>query len=77
MMSESLITMTDKINSFTIVLEKDIREDDVKDIQTALSMIKGVLAVEPNVATVGDLISEQRAKRELTMKVLKALKGEY
>jgi hypothetical protein len=37
--------MTDRIRSFTVVLDQEYREDDVDGIRQALGMVKGVLRV--------------------------------
>ena len=39
--------MTDRINAFIVILDRDIREDDAEDTITALKQIKGVLSVKP------------------------------
>lgn len=62
--------MTDRINALTVILQDDIREDDVAGIITAINMIRGVLAVEPNVADLNAAIAQQRAHHDLGMKVL-------
>lgn len=65
--------MTDRVNSFVVILENDIREDDAQEIKSALGMVKGVIRVEENVATVGDLISAHRVKQELSEKLFRVL----
>jgi hypothetical protein len=57
--------MTDRINAYTVVLDRDVREDDAEDIATALRMVRGVLSVTPNVAKLGDYIAIERAKNTL------------
>lgn len=66
--------MTDRINTLTIVLENDIRDDDCKPFIAAIKMMRGVLSVNPNVATHSDFMAEERAKHELTKKIWEALK---
>lgn len=61
--------MTDRINSFIVVLAKDVREDDVVEITNALRMIKGVLSVAPQVSTLSDHISQERVRYELSKKL--------
>ena len=41
--------MTDKYKGFLVTLEKEIRDEDAKNILTALGMIKGVQLVKPYV----------------------------
>ena len=53
--------MTDRIHSLTVVLEKNMREDDVESTVNAISMVRNVLEVTPEVANVGMYTSEARA----------------
>lgn len=66
--------MTDRIKAFTVVLDEDYRTDDVEQIHKALLMIKGVLSVEPLVADAMDHVARQRARAELTEKLLAVLR---
>lgn len=66
--------MTDRIQAFTVVLEKDYRDDDVEGIRNALLRIKGVLSVEPHVTQVGDYVARLRAHEELAEKLRDVLK---
>ena len=43
--------MSDRINSFTIVLDKDIKDEDAQPLIAGLKMFKGVIDVTPNVTT--------------------------
>jgi hypothetical protein len=65
--------MTDRYNSITVVLERDIRDDDAEPILSAIRMIKGVQSATGNVAEVSDYIAEQRAIRELGQKILNVI----
>jgi hypothetical protein len=56
--------MTDRINSLTIVLDKDYRDDDCENIIKAIQMIKGVLSVKGNVSNYSDHIAHERIKNE-------------
>lgn len=71
--------MTTRIKGFTIVLEKNFREDDVEVevIKQALQMIKGVSSVDPIVANVDDFVVEQRVKSELRNKFYEFIKKEF
>lgn len=62
--------MTDRFNSLTVVLERNIRDDDAEPILEAIRMIKGVANVQGNVADTRSHVAEVRAKQELTSKVL-------
>ncbi len=69
--------MTDRISSFLVTLDHDIREDDVETIASAVSMVKGVLNVDWNVSddweqSVGE--TRERAKiRKVLLDLLKEL----
>jgi hypothetical protein len=65
--------MTARINSFTVILEKDMREDDAEALKSALSMMKGVISVQGNVTDVLDVVSYSRAKMELVNKVVEMI----
>lgn len=62
--------MTDRFNGFTVVLERDIREDDAKPIIAAIRQLRGVLDVVPLVADSESYLAEQRARHELGQKLL-------
>ncbi len=66
--------MTDRVKGFTVTLEKDIRIDDVEEIQNAIAMIKGVIQVEPSISTSEDHMSRERAKYEMRNKIFEVLK---
>ena len=61
--------MSEQINTITVVLEKETRDDDCESILTAIRMVKGVLSAEPNIADSLDYMAEERAKRELGAKL--------
>jgi hypothetical protein len=54
--------MTDRINSLTVVLEHDIREDAVEPIVGAIKMIRHVQSVGLNVADLETHLAESRAR---------------
>lgn len=56
--------MTDRVKGFTVTLDRDIRTDDVEVIAQAISMIKGVIHVEPSITTMEDHINRERIKSE-------------
>lgn len=62
--------MTDRYNALTVVLERDIREDDAEHILKAIGMIRGVLSVTPNIADMEAHIAEQRVRREMGEKLM-------
>ncbi|MAF04398.1 hypothetical protein [Herbaspirillum sp.] len=57
--------MTDRIHSFTVVLDEDIREDDAVAVAKAILLIRGVLGVESNVSDPGQYVAEARVRRDL------------
>lgn len=57
--------MTNRIHSITIVLEKDIREDDAAALLAALGQFRGVLSATPNVTNISQHVAEDRVRREL------------
>lgn len=65
--------MTDRFYTLTVCLEKDMREDDAEYLINAIMMLKGVIDVQGNVANGDTWMAEQRAKRELTNKILNVL----
>lgn len=65
--------MTDILKGFIVTLTTDMREDDAEQIRFALSMVKGVLTVDPVMADSGDWMARQRIKAELRQALLEAL----
>lgn len=61
--------MTDRFNSLTVVLEKDMRDDDAESLLSAIMMLKGVIGVEGNVASSESYIAEVRARSGLKNKL--------
>jgi len=54
--------MTDRIHSLTVVLEKNIRVDDVQCVVDAIKMVRCVSEVVPLVADGEAYMAESRAK---------------
>lgn len=65
--------MTDRINSITLIFDKDIREDDLKPMIDMLYMLKGVIKVEQNVSDFPFYEAVERAKFDLRRKILDSL----
>lgn len=59
--------MTDRHVAYTVILERDVREDDAEQISRALRMVKGVLKVKPIIGTIEQEIANDRARHELQM----------
>lgn len=66
--------MTDRYDSFVVVLERDIREDDAKETINAIKQIKGVLNVVPHINDISTHIAELRVRSEFLGKILEVLK---
>lgn len=65
--------MTDRVKGFTVILEEDIRIDDVQVILDAVKMIRGVGHVEPSILTSNDLYARERVKMEMREKILQII----
>ena len=66
--------MTDRVQTLTVVLEHDMRDDDARDLAKMLNAVRGVGRVElgPVVSPV-DWLARERAKRELREKLWEEL----
>lgn len=62
--------MTDRFFALTVILNKDIREDDAEAIIQAIQMIKGVGKVQPHISSPEFITAEFRAQNELRDKIL-------
>ena len=65
--------MTDRIHSLTVVLEKDMREDECEKLICAIMMLRGVLDVTTHIVDANSYMAETRAKSELNMKLFKVI----
>jgi len=65
--------MTDTIYALTVVLEKDIRDDDIEAITNAIRMLRGVLDVTNHISDPSTYVAEARARRELGDKLWEVL----
>ena len=68
--------MTDRYNAITVVLEKDIRDDDAQLLLSAIEQIKGVISAKGNVVDPTDYIAQSRAQHKLKKRMWGALMGE-
>jgi len=67
--------MTDRHSGYVVVLEEDLRSDDAEATLTALRMTKGVLTVEPIIASLaGKGIIEERVRAAIRAKVVALLR---
>ena len=69
--------MTDRINALTVVLDRDIRDDDVREIIQAIRMIKCVATVTPHVADHDSHVAYVRARMEIEGRLYEALKDPH
>lgn len=58
--------MTDRINAFVVVLDRDVRDDDVEATRKAILQIKDVISVDNNVTDISDAVARSRIKSEMT-----------
>lgn len=68
--------MTDRIKGVFVAFDTDYRDDDAEVIMDAIRMIKGVKAVEANVANPDDWMNRDRIKRELLIKLERVLRDD-
>ena len=67
--------MTERVHSITITLDKDIRIDDAESLLSACRAFRGVVSVTPNVADMVSCVAEDRARHDLTTRILAALRS--
>jgi hypothetical protein len=68
--------MTDRVNSFLVVLKEDIREDDADGVINAIRHINGVIRVVPQPSdSFTEVIASERLKLDLHEKIMEALWG--
>lgn len=68
--------MTDRIHSLTVVLAKDMREDDVQGLIDAIRYFKNVAKVKTHVSDPVSLMAEERARMDLRMKLVDEIYGD-
>lgn len=61
--------MTDRFHSLTVVLGRDIREDDAQRLIDAIVQLKGVISVSGAVSDVASNMAEVRARAEISEKL--------
>ena len=67
--------MTDRANSLTVVLDHEMRTDDLESLISAISQFRNVISVAPNIAHVGDYTAFMQARHEMSERLWKALNG--
>ncbi len=67
--------MTDRVKGLTVILDKDIREDDIQILVNAISMFRYVLSVKPVLATSDDMFVRARCDGEWRNKIIQLIKA--
>lgn len=67
--------MSARVNSFLVVLEKDITEEEAEQIKKAIALARGVIKVTLCETDYQTVVATSRAKHELEEKILEALKN--
>ena len=65
--------MTDRIHALTVVLDHEVRDDDLESTINAIQHIRFVIKVVPRVADIDLYAVEMRVRRELGDKLYAAL----
>lgn len=65
--------MTDRFHSLTVVLDKDMRDDDAENIIKAICCLRGVISVSGHVADITSRMAEDRARHVLGEKIIELL----
>lgn len=61
--------MSDRINGFIVVLDKDYKDEDIEATISAIEQIKGVIAVKPNIVTPNECIAKHQTRIEIVNKI--------
>lgn len=61
--------MSDRINGFVVILDKDYKDEDIEQTINAIKQIKGVLEIKPNIVTAIERMSGERLKIEIANKI--------
>ncbi|MEE9598560.1 MAG: hypothetical protein V3V96_17435 [Acidiferrobacterales bacterium] len=65
--------MTDRIAALTVHLASDVRDDDVQGLVDAIAQFRGVLKIDPRIATTEDHMARVRVRHELRKRLFEAL----
>ena len=69
--------MTDRIRHLTITLDEDTRDDDLKQVVSAIEHIRGVASVLPNIVTVQELLARRAVRAEIQKKLHAAVENVF
>ena len=67
--------MSDRIFSYTVLLDAEYRDDDAETIQRAIEMIRGVASVVPIVSDPALYFAVETARNDLLGKVIDIVQG--
>lgn len=65
--------MTDRVRNLTVILDRDVRTDDLEIIVSAINMIKGVHSISWNPVNGDDYVNRQVIKSDVHSKLLKCV----
>jgi hypothetical protein len=65
--------MTDRVHALTVVLEKEIREDDIQALIDAIKMMRCVLDVQTHVTDIDFYTAREQARAHLTKQLWNVL----
>jgi hypothetical protein len=63
--------MTDRVDAITVILDHDIRIDDVDAVMSAMRQLRGVLDVRPHISD--DLVSRVTVEMRIRAELAEAL----
>jgi hypothetical protein len=69
--------MTDRIRHLTITLDRDIRDDDVAAIISAIEHVRGVASVEGHVVDASDHLARSVVRSEIRGKLHEAIESVF
>lgn len=67
--------MTDRIFALSVVLDEDVRADDIKPLIAAIKMLRHVQAVQGHVTNMELWAAEERARMRLVRELWMVLEG--
>lgn len=68
--------MTDRVASFTVILERDLRDDDAQEIIDAIRQLRGVLEVRPEIVGTDHIVAKAQARGEIFARIQQVM-AEY
>ncbi len=65
--------MSDRIKGFTVVLDRDYKDEDAEHLKHAIEMIRGVVKVAPSVVDPDDFMNRQKVAWEFREKLIEVV----